>query len=117
MKDFFMATRRIDFKELIKAGVHFGHQTSRWCPKMAPYIWGFKNNVHLIDISKTAAQIEKAAKFLQDIAAEGGSILWVGTKKPAQDIIHATATQLNMPYVNHRWIGGTLSNYGQVKKS
>lgn len=112
-----MADRRIDFKALVKAGVHFGHQTSRWCPKMAPYIWGFKNNVHLIDVSKTAAQLEKAAQFLEGVAAEGKSILWIGTKKPAQDIVQSIAANLNMPYVNHRWIGGTLSNYGQVKKS
>lgn len=107
----------IDFRELIKAGSHFGHQTSRWCPKMAPYIWGHKNKVHLIDISKTAFQLEKAAKFLNGVASEGKTILWVGTKKPAQKIISDVAVKLDMPYVNHRWIGGTLSNYEQVKKS
>lgn len=107
----------VDFKVLFKAGVHFGHQTARWCPKMAPYIWGYKNNVHLIDVSKTATQLEKASKFLEGIVAEGKSILWIGTKKPAQEVIQSTAMSLNMPYVNHRWIGGTLSNYGQVKKS
>ena len=107
----------IDFRRLIKAGTHFGHQTSRWSPKMAPYIWGHKNGVHLIDVSKTAHQLEKAAKFLESISAQGKSVLWVGTKKPAQAIIYTTATHLNMPYVNHRWIGGTLNNYAQVKKS
>jgi len=107
----------IDFRELVKAGVHFGHQKSRWCPKMAPYIWGYKNDVHLIDVSKTAVQLEKAAQFLHDLAAEGKTILWVGTKKPARDIIVTAASSLNMPYVYHRWIGGTLSNNGQVKKS
>ncbi len=107
----------IDFKSLIKAGVHFGHQKSRWFPKMAPYIWGFKNDVHLIDVSKTAGQLEKATLFLEGIAAEGKSILWIGTKKPAQNTILTTAMRLNMPYVYHRWIGGTLSNYSQVKKS
>jgi len=110
-------TRKVDFQELVKAGVHFGHQTSRWCPKMAPYIWGYKNNVHLIDVSKTAFQLEKAAKFLESVAAEGKTILWVGTKKPAQAIVQATANSLHQPYVNHRWIGGTLSNHPQVKKS
>jgi len=109
--------RKIDFQELVKAGVHFGHQTSRWCPKMAPYIWGYKNNVHLIDVSKTAFQLEKAARFLESVAAEGKSILWVGTKKAAQTIVHNTAKSLSQPYVNHRWIGGTLSNNSQVKKS
>ena len=112
-----MAQRKVDFKELVKAGVHFGHQTSRWCPKMAPYIWGYKNNVHLIDVSKTAYQLEKAAAFLEGIAAEGKSILWIGTKKPAQAIIQSMANKLEMPFVNHRWVGGTLSNRPQVRKS
>jgi len=112
-----MAIRKVDFKELVKAGVHFGHQTSRWCPKMAPYIWGYKNNVHLIDVSKTAYQLEQAARFLEGIAAEGKSILWVGTKKPAQAIMQEVATKLEMPFVNHRWVGGTLSNRPQVRKS
>ena len=107
----------IDFKRLVKAGVHFGHQTSRWCPKMAPYIWGFKNKVHLIDISKTARQLERSAKFLESVAAENKTVLWIGTKKAAQKIIRDTATNLDMPYVSHRWIGGTLSNNSQVKKS
>jgi len=107
----------IDFKRLVKAGVHFGHQTSRWCPKMAPYIWGFKNKVHLIDISKTARQLERAAKFLESVAAENKTVLWIGTKKAAQKIVRDTATNLDMPYVSHRWIGGTLTNRDQVKKS
>ena len=107
----------IDFRSLIKAGVHFGHQTSRWFPKMAPYIWGKKNNVHLFDVSITAQQLEKSALFLQSVVAEGKTILWVGTKKPAQEIIETTAKSLSMPYVVHRWIGGTLSNRHQVKKS
>ena len=107
----------IDFKQLVKAGVHFGHRTSVWCPRMEPYIWGHKNNVHLIDVSKTAFQLEKAAKFLEGVASEGKSILWIGTKKAAQDSVRSVAERLNMPYVNHRWIGGTLSNFSQVKKS
>jgi len=107
----------IDFRQLVKAGIHFGHQTSRWCPKMAPYIWGFKNKVHLFDVSITAYQLEKAAQFLEKIAAKGEPILWVGTKKAAQEAIYKIAKKLNMPYVNHRWIGGTLSNHLQVRKS
>ncbi len=107
----------IDFRSLVQAGVHFGHQTTRWCPKMAPYIWGIKNNVHLIDVSKTAIQMERAAQFLHDTAAEGKQILWVGTKKAARDIITQAGTQLQQPFVFHRWIGGTLSNNPQVKKS
>jgi len=107
----------IDFRKLVEAGVHFGHQASRWVPKMSPYIWGVKNKVHIIDVSKTAYQLEKAAKFLQEVATEGKQILWVGTKKPARQVIEDVAKKLNMPYVNHRWVGGTLSNYSQVKKS
>lgn len=107
----------IDLEKLFKAGVHFGHLKKSWCPKMEPYIWGYKNNVHLIDISKTALQIEKAAQFLKDIVAKGHEVLWVGTKKPAQAVIRQVATTLSQPYVAHRWIGGTLSNFAQVKKS
>ena len=107
----------IDFKELVKAGVHFGHTRSRWNPNMEPYIWGYKNNVHLIDVSKTAFNLEKAAKFIEKITAEGKPVLWVGTKKPAQTVITSTAKKLKMPFVTHRWIGGTLSNFPQVKKS
>ncbi len=105
------------FESLIKSGIHWGHQKSRRNPKMDAYIWGSKNGVSLVDVSKTAHQLEKAAKFLESVASEGKQILWVGTKKPAQDVILAVANSLNMPYVTHRWIGGTLSNYSQVTKS
>jgi small subunit ribosomal protein S2 len=84
---------------------------------MEPYIWGFKNKVHLIDVSKTAQQLEKAARFLEGVCAEGKTVLWVGTKKSAQEVVKAVADQVGMPYVNHRWVGGTLSNHSQVKKS
>ncbi len=107
----------INFRELAKKGVHFGHQTSRWCPKMAPYIWGSKNKTHLISLEKTAHQLEKSATFLKSIAAEGKTILWVGTKKAAQDIVKNAAESINMPFVIRRWVGGTLSNGPQVKKS
>lgn len=107
----------VDFRELVKAGVHFGHQRSRWCPKMARFIWGFKNDVHLIDVSKTANQLEKAAQFLESVAAENKSILWVGTKKAAQKIIKQAADKVKQPRVTHRWIGGTLTNKDQVRKS
>lgn len=112
-----MADQKSFFESLIKSGIHWGHQKSRRNPKMDPYIWGTKNSVSLIDISKTAHQLEKAAKFLESVAAEGKQILWVGTKKPAQDVVFAAATALKMPYVTHRWIGGSLSNYSQVTKS
>jgi small subunit ribosomal protein S2 len=103
-------------ESLIHAGIHWGHQKSRRNPKMDYYIWGYKNNVSLFDVSKTAMQLENAGHFLEKLASEGKSILWVGTKKPAQEAIKAAATQLNMPWVTHRWIGGTLSNYPQIKK-
>ena len=105
------------FGELVKAGVHFGHQKSRWCPKMKQYIWGYKNKVHLIDVSQTAFQLEKAEKFLESAVAEGKTILWVGTKKAASEPIKRVANLVNMPFVNHRWLGGTLLNFSQVKKS
>jgi small subunit ribosomal protein S2 len=107
----------IDFEKLIKASVHFGHQKTRWCPKMAPYIWGVKNNIHLIDISKTANQLDKASRFLDEVSKEGKQILWIGTKKAAQGVIADAAAKTNEPYVNHRWVGGTLTNFSQVKKS
>ena len=105
------------FGELVKAGVHFGHQKSRWCPKMKQYIWGYKNKVHLIDVSKTAFQLDKAERFLESVAAEGKTVLWVGTKKAASKSIQDVATKLEMSYVNNRWLGGTLLNFSQVKKS
>ena len=107
----------IDFKTLIDAGVHFGHQKSRWCPKMRPYIWGHRGGVHLIDVSKTAMQLEKAELFLESVARENKTILFVGTKKIAQIPIREAAASLNMPSVTHRWIGGTITNHLQVKKS
>lgn len=107
----------VSLRDLVKARVHFGHRTSRWCPKMAPYIWGEKNDIHLIDIAKTSALLERAARFLEAVAADGKQILWVGTKKAAQECIKNTAQELDGPCVTHRWIGGTLTNYPQVKKS
>jgi len=107
----------IDLKELIKAGVYFGHQKTRWCPKMAPYIWGHRSGIHLIDVSKTANGLEKAAIFLKSLAEQKKPILWVGTKQAAQTLIADTAKSLDAPYINHRWVGGLLTNYPQVKKS
>jgi len=107
----------MDFRDLVKVGAHFGHLKSRLNPRMMPYIWGIKNNVYLIDVSKTASLLQGAAKFLENVASQGKPILWVGTKKAAKEAINEAAKKLNMPYVSHRWIGGTLSNYSQVKKS
>lgn len=107
----------LDLREMLKAGIHFGHRTSRWFPKMRPYIWGAKNKIHLIDVSKTAFLLEKTGKFVKEITAQGGTVLWVGTKKPAQSIVRTIGLTLNNPYVVHRWVGGTLSNFEQVKKA
>lgn len=107
----------IEFRDLIQAGLHFGHQKSRWCPKMAPYIWGHRNGVHLIDVSKIAFNLEKAASFLESVAAKGETILWVGTKKSAKTMVESIGQNLNMPYVSHRWLGGTITNFYQVKKA
>lgn len=107
----------IDFRQLIDAGLHFGHQKSRWCPKMKPFIWGHRGGIHLIDISKTAQALQKTASFLESIVAQGETILWVGTKKSAKDIVGQIGSELKMPYVNYRWVGGTITNFHQVKKA
>ena len=107
----------IDFRQLIDAGLHFGHQKSRWCPKMKPFIWGHRGGIHLIDISKTAQALQKTASFLESIVARGETVLWVGTKKSAKDVIGQIGKELNMPYVNYRWVGGTITNFPQVKKA
>lgn len=107
----------VDFKDLIDAGVHFGHKTSRWSPKMAGYIWGARNGVHLIDVSKTAFLLKRAGQTLHDLAKAGGQILLVGTKKSARDSVLKAALELNIPRVIDRWIGGTLTNNDQVRKA
>lgn len=107
----------VDLKLLIKNGVQWGHQTPRWNPKMRRFIWGVKGGVHLINVAETAKGIEHAGKFLEDVAAQGKQILWVGTKTSAADAIQAAAEQSGSPYVRNRWIGGTLTNFSQVKKS
>ncbi len=107
----------LDLQGMLKAGMHFGHKTSRWSPKMRPFIWGAKNKIHLIDISKTALLLERTGSILKDLASQGGQFLFIGTKKPAQSLVKKTASSLSMPYVINRWIGGTLSNFDQVKKA
>ncbi|MCL4361062.1 30S ribosomal protein S2 [Candidatus Dependentiae bacterium] len=107
----------IDPKVLVKNGVHYGHKASVWDPRMAPYIWGKKDDVYLIDVSKTAYLLDKAAKFLESIVASGRPILWVGTKKAAQAAVEKAGKELKLPFVTHRWIGGTLTNFRQVRKS
>ena len=104
-------------KSLLEAGVHFGHETKRWNPKMKKYIFGAKNKVYIIDLEKTQNAILKACEFLRKTAQEGGNILFVGTKKQAQDIIKEEASRCGMFYVNQRWLGGMLTNFQTIKKS
>lgn len=107
----------LDLHEMLKAGIHFGHKTCRWNPKMRPFIWGSKNKIHLFDISKTAILLEKIGELVKEVASQGGSFLFVGTKKAAQSTIEKVAKSLKMPFIINRWIGGTLSNNDQVKKA
>lgn len=102
--------------DMLKAGVHFGHQSSRWHPKMAPFIYGVKSGVHVMDLEKTREQLDKATKFVEEVVARGGSILFVGTKRQAQDIVANVASSCGMPYVNTRWLGGTFTNFPQIQK-
>jgi len=104
-------------KSLLEAGVHFGHETKRWNPKMKKYIFGEKNKIYIIDLEKTQSAILKACDFLSKIASAGGSILFVATKKQAQDIVKEEALRCGMFYVNQRWLGGMLTNFQTIKKS
>lgn len=102
--------------DMLKAGVHFGHQKSRWQPKMAPYVYTIRHNVHIIDLEKTAKKLKKAQKFLSKINKQGKKILFIATKKQAKKIIQKTAESVNMPYVNERWLGGTFTNFKEIVK-
>ncbi len=104
-------------KELLEAGVHFGHQTKRWNPKMKEYIFGERNGIYIIDLQKTLKMFKEASKFVQDLAADGRIILFVGTKRQAQDAIAEEAQRCSMFYVNQRWLGGLLTNWVTVQKS
>ena len=107
----------ITIPALLEAGVHFGHQTSYWNPKMAPYIYGNKNHIHIIDIQQTVPLMKEACAFAEKISSKGGKILFVGTKRAARDSISTAAINCNMPYVNHRWLGGMLTNFNTVRQS
>ncbi len=104
-------------KELLEAGVHFGHQTKRWNPKMKEYIFGERNGIYIIDLQKTLKMFKEASKFVQDMAAEGKTVMFVGTKRQAQDAIAEEATRCSQFYVNQRWLGGLLTNWVTVQKS
>jgi len=104
-------------KQLLEAGVHFGHQTRRWNPKMAPYIFGQRNGIHIIDLQKTLRMANEAYSFMKELAAAGGRVLFVGTKRQARDAIREEASRCGHFYVNHRWLGGTLTNFATVQQS
>ena len=110
-----MAT--ITMKELLEAGVHFGHQTKRWNPKMKEYIFGERNGIYIIDLQKTLKLFKEASKFVVELCASGKTILFVGTKRQAQDAVAEEATRAGMPYINQRWLGGLLTNWVTVQKS
>src|SRR5213082_930638 len=105
----------ISMKQLLEAGVHFGHQTRRWKPKMAPFIFMDRNGIHIIDLQQTVTRLNEAYKFVEQIAAEGGTILFVGTKKQAQEAVAEEATRCGMYFVNHRWLGGMLTNFQTIQ--
>jgi small subunit ribosomal protein S2 len=106
----------VGVKELLEAGVHFGHQTRRWHPKMRRYIFGEREGIHIIDLMQTVDRLERARVFAQDLASKGGIILFVGTKKQAKDVVREVSQQADMPYVNERWLGGLLTNYNTIRK-
>jgi small subunit ribosomal protein S2 len=112
-----MTTTTIGVKELLEAGVHFGHQTRRWNPKMKPFIFDARNGIHIIDLSKSAQQLNAACEYLAGVVRKGGQILLVGTKKQAQETIKDAAKTCGQMYATERWLGGTLTNFGTVKKS
>ena len=105
----------ISMKQLLEAGVHFGHQTRRWNPKMAEYIYTERNGIHIIDLQKSVGKVDEAYKAIFDVAAEGGTILFVGTKKQAQEAIQTEAERCGMFYVNERWLGGMLTNFKTIQ--
>lgn len=106
----------ISMKQLLEAGVHFGHQTRRWNPKMDRYIFTERNGIYIIDLQKTVKKVEQAYNFVRDIAADGGKILFVGTKKQAQDSVRDEALRCGMYFINQRWLGGTLTNFETIQK-
>jgi len=104
-------------RQMLEAGVHFGHQTRYWHPKMAPYIFGERNKIHIINLEKSLPMFNDSLNFLGKVAADGGKVLFVGTKRSARDVVGEEARRCNMPFVNHRWLGGMLTNFNTVKQS
>ena len=105
----------VTMKSLLEAGVHFGHPTRRWHPKMKPYVFTQRNGIHIIDLQKTLDRLEAAAAFVRDVALSGKKVLFVGTKKQAQDAVSTEATRADQPWVNQRWLGGTLTNFRTIQ--
>src|SRR6201982_1590107 len=108
---------KLSMKQLLEAGVHFGHQTSRWNPKMKPYIFGARNGIYIIDLQQTVRMFREAYDFVRDLAAQGGTMLFVGTKKQAQDIVREEAERCGMFYVHNRWMGGMWTNSQPSRQS
>jgi len=104
-------------REMLEAGVHFGHQTRYWNPKMAPYIFGHRNKIHIINLEQTVVKFQEAAKFVRNVAAKNGTVLFVGTKRAARELVAEQAQRAGMPYVDSRWLGGMLTNFKTVKTS
>jgi len=107
----------VSMRQMLEAGVHFGHQTRYWNPKMGPFIFGHRNKIHIINLEKTVPLFQDAMNFLGTLAANGGRILFVGTKRAARDAIREEAARCGMPYVNHRWLGGMLTNFKTIRQS
>src|SRR5215469_10654899 len=112
-----MALPRFTMRQLLEAGVHFGHHTRRWNPKMAPFLFGVRNNVHIIDLQQTVPMLEKALSAVRDVAAAGGRVLFVGTKRQAGEPVAEGAKRCGQYYVNHRWLGGMLTNFKTISQS
>jgi small subunit ribosomal protein S2 len=107
----------VNMRQMLEAGVHFGHQTRFWNPRMAPYIFGQRNKIHIINLEKTLVMFDEAMKYLRRLSANNGTILFVGTKRQARDIMREEATRCGSPYVNQRWLGGMLTNFKTIKQS
>ena len=112
-----MALPDFTMRQLLEAGVHFGHQTHRWNPRMKPYIYGDRSGIHIMDLSKTVPALHQALLFVRDTVAKGGRVLFVGTKRQAQEPVAEAAQRCAQYYMNHRWLGGTLTNWSTVSNS
>jgi small subunit ribosomal protein S2 len=108
---------KIEMKDLLEAGVHYGHQSKRWNPKMKPFIFGARNGIHIIDLQKTVKLFQTACNFIESTSAKGGHVLFVGTKRMARELVQTEARRAGMYYINHRWLGGTLTNFSTIRQS